>query len=145
MKIAPKERVSAWAPAVVWAAVIFFFSTDEFSAAQTKSWIEPLVRYFLPSLPQPAFEVFHGAVRKLAHVAEYFVFALLIDHGFRRGSTLSPAHAPLAAFAAAALYSLTDEAHQSLVSRRATIFDCGFDALGAALGALRARRKAYLG
>ena len=120
-------------------------STEEMSAEHTRRWLEPIVRFFLPSLPQAAFDLVHADVRKLAHVVEYFVLALLLDRGWRRGSTLSPARAPLAAFVVAALYSLSDEGHQAFVAvRTASLFDCGWDSFGAALAAHLARRQTYL-
>ena len=66
-----------WAPVIVWAAVIFFMSTDELSAEHTRSWIEPIVRFFVPSLPDPVFEVLHFVVRKLVQPCEQF-FRLLV-------------------------------------------------------------------
>jgi VanZ family protein len=143
-----RDRVSAWAPAVAWALVIFFMSTEEMAAAHTRRWLEPIVRFFFPSVPEASFELGHHVVRKLAHVTEYFVFALLLHRGWRRGSMLAPARAPFAAFAVAALYSLTDEGHQTFVAgRAATLVDCGLDSLGAAIAALAARaasRRTYL-
>ena len=139
------DRVSAWAPAVAWAVVIFFFSTEELAAKHTGSWLESILRLFLPSLSPQIFEVLHVTLRKLAHVGEYFVLALLVDHGWRRGSRLRPGWAPLAAFFVAAVYSLTDEWHQTFVpSRTASLFDCGFDSVGAAIAARVASRRAYL-
>ena len=51
----------------------------------------------------------------------------------------------MAAFFVAAVYSLTDEWHQTFVpSRTASLFDCGFDSVGAAIAARVASRRAYL-
>lgn len=131
-----RDRVSAWAPAVVWALVIFSMSSEGMSADRTRNWLEPIIRLFLPALSEASLDLIHVVLRKSAHVAEYFVLALLIDRGWRRGSTLPPARAPLAAFAVAALYSLTDEGHQRFVAgRAASLLDCGWDFLGAALAA----------
>ncbi len=140
-----RDRISAWAPAVVWALVIFFMSTEEMAAAHTRRWLEPIVHFFFPAVPEADFDLGHAVVRKLAHVSEYFVFALLLDRGWRQGSMLSRARAPFAAFAVAALYSLTDEGHQTFVaSRTASLFDCVLDSLGAALAAGVASRRTYL-
>jgi VanZ family protein len=130
-------RVSAWAPAGVWAGVIFLMSTDTLSAAHTRDVFEPILRFLFPSLSPEAFELLHAHARKLAHVSEYLVFALLLDRGFRRDSPLAPSRAPLAALAVAAFYSLTDEGHQAFVdSRTPSLYDCGFDSFGAAIGAI---------
>ena len=146
MSISARDRLSAWAPVVVWAAVIFYMSTDEMSAEHTRPWLEGIVRFFLPSVSDAFFDVLHMAVRKLAHVSEYFVLALFVDRGLRRGSTLSPARAPLTAFVLSALYSLSDEGHQVFVATRtASLLDCGLDSIGAGLAALRMRGRSYLG
>ncbi len=128
------RRLSAWAPAVAWAAVIFWMSTDSMSAAHTSAILLPIVRLVFPSITDQEFEVVHFAVRKLAHLTEYMVFALLLDRGFREGSSIRPSRAPLAALVVAALYSLTDEAHQVVVaSRGPSLRDCGIDVAGALL------------
>jgi len=138
--------LSVWVPPIAWAAVIFFLSTEEFAAEHTGSWLEWALRSILPSLSHHTFEVLNAVLRKAAHVGEYFVLALLLDRAWRQGSPLRPRWAPLAAFVVAALYSLTDEYHQTFVPQRtASLFDCGFDSLGAALAARMASRERYLG
>lgn len=145
MTFSARDSLSAWGPAVLWAAFIFSMSTDEMSSYHTRTWIEPLVRFVVPGLSREGFEIVHSVIRKLGHVSEYFVLALLIVRGCRRGSTLSPVRAPLAAFVASALYALSDEAHQFFVaSRSASLIDCGIDSLGAALAARLTRWRTYL-
>ncbi len=132
-------RFSAWAPAALWAVVIFVMSTDSMSAEHTRRILEPIFRSFYPSLSPEAFELVHHAVRKLAHVTEYVVFAVLLDRGFRRDSPLAPSRAPFAALAVAMLYSLSDEGHQLVVaSRTPSLYDCGIDSFGAVLGSIGA-------
>jgi VanZ family protein len=127
----------AWAPAVGWAALLFFLSTETFAASSTGRWVDAIVRLFWPQATPLLVRDVHFLVRKLAHVGAYFVFALLLDRGFRSATTVSTPARLVAAFAIAAAYSLTDEAHQSFVrGRTATIGDCGFDGLGAALASL---------
>ena len=131
------NRLRAWLPAVLWAALIFAMSTDSMSEAHTRSWIEPLLRRIAPSLSPDAVQAVHEAVRKLAHLSEYFVFFLTLEHGFRRGSAVRRGIVPACALAVAALYSLADEGHQLFVaSRGASLVDCGLDTLGAGLAAL---------
>ena len=137
--------LAIWLPPIAWAAVIFLLSTEDFAAEHTATWLEWAVRLVLPSLSHHTFEVLHVVLRKAAHVAEYFVLALLLDRAWREGSPLRPRWAPLAAFVVAVLYSLTDEYHQTFVPERtASLFDCGFDSLGAALAARATARKQYL-
>lgn len=136
-------RVVAWLPAAVWAAFIFSMSSDEFSAEHTRGWIEPAIRFVLPGLGAEAVRLAHVVIRKLAHVSEYLVFAVLLDRAWRLDAPSRRVRPALAAFTLAALYSLSDEAHQAFVaSRGASLVDCGIDSIGAALGALAASRRA---
>ncbi|MGH7897478.1 MAG: VanZ family protein [Candidatus Binatia bacterium] len=128
--------IAAWLPAAAWAALIFFLSSDSLSAERTRSWFEPILRFALPSVSPATMAILHDVTRELGHVAEYFVFFLLLARGFRRGSAVSRAAIPYYSLAVAALYSLTDEGHQYFVaSRSASLVDCGFDLLGAGLSA----------
>ena len=137
------RRASAWAPAGLWAIVIFMMSTDSLSALHTRSLLEPLLRFLFPWLSPEQLAICHFVARKLAHVTEYLIFALLLDRGFRRDSPVSAARAPRAALVVAVLYALSDEGHQALVARRTpSLYDCGFDSFGAAIGSLIAAARA---
>lgn len=124
--------IRRWAPAILWAALIWFFSTRYFSSEDTASWIEPILRRIVPSLSKEALELVHYVVRKAAHFAEYFIFSVLIFRalrGDRRDWRLKWA---LAALAIAACYAGFDEIHQALVSKRAaSVWDSLLDASGA--------------
>lgn len=134
------RRVQAWGPAILWGLLIFFLSTDAMSGKTTWPPLERILRFLFPAISHEALAWSHVFVRKAAHVIEYFVFALLLDRGFRRGSGVSVAMAPFFALAVAALYSATDEIHQTLVpSRGGSFLDCGWDTLGAGLAALLVR------
>jgi VanZ family protein len=83
-----------------------------------------------------SFATIHYLLRKLAHPAEYAIFAMLMY-----GSSSEPhpyAWRPRRAlwcFLIAAAYSLTDEFHQRFVpGRTPALADCGIDSLGGALG-----------
>jgi VanZ family protein len=118
-------------------------SADGMSAEHTRGWIEPLIRLFAPGLHPHAVDLAHVALRKLGHLGEYLLFALLIDRGLRLDSPLPGVRPARAAFFAAALYSLSDEGHQAFVaSRGASLVDCGIDSIGAAIGALVATTPA---
>jgi VanZ family protein len=69
-------------------------------------------------------------IRKLAHVAEYFVLATVVYRAlrFERPNLID---AKLRTIVFVALAALLDEFHQSFVpSRTATIIDVGYDCLG---------------
>lgn len=111
------RTLSAWAPVILWAALILSAANDRFSDAQTSGWLES----FFGSLP-PEVNVI---LRKSAHVAEYAVLTLL---AWRARRTL--ATPLLIAFAVAC----TDETLQALtISRTGTLVDLVWDMTGAIL------------
>jgi VanZ family protein len=103
-----RSWLGAWAPVVVWAAVIFAFSS-------------------VPSLSTELGTV-DTILRKLAHLAEYAVLGALLCRALRR---------PALAILVATLYAVSDEVHQTFVEGRVGApLDVGLDAIGAAVGVL---------
>ncbi len=124
----------AWWPALVWSGVIFFMSTDTFSAAHTGSILWPILHWFIPSLTEDQFQQIHFFTRKWAHLTEYFIFYLLLFRGFRGGRRGWYWTWAFGAWFIAAVYSALDEIHQSFVaSRTASAWDSMIDSTGAFL------------
>jgi VanZ family protein len=122
----------AWWPALLWATVIFSMSTDTFSSEHTGSIIEPILRWIYPAITAEQFEIIHHVTRKTAHFTEYFVFALLLFRGIRRGRPGWRWSWAFGAFFLAAMYSALDEIHQAFVaSRTASPYDSLLDSVGA--------------
>ena len=102
------RALTVWLPVLVWAAVIFAFSS-------------------IPSLSS-GLGVWDTVLRKCAHVTEYAVLGALLYRALER-------EAP--ALAAGIAYAATDEFHQHFVhGRHASPVDVGIDAVGVALGML---------
>ena len=100
------ERVSLWAPVVLWAALIFALSSIPDLSTGLGTW--DLV------------------VRKLAHVAEYAILGALLLRALAREPV---------AFALGSLYAATDELHQSFVAgRHGSPADWALDSVGVAIG-----------
>lgn len=129
--------IRAWWPAAVWAAIIFWASTDSFSSEHTSSFFKPLLDWIFGVLPRERFEFVHHVIRKSAHFTEYFIFALLLFRGIRAGREgFRWTWALLGLFIAAA-YAALDEVHQSFVaSRTASPWDSLLDTSGAAAALL---------
>lgn len=122
----------AWWPAILWAGVIFAMSTDTFSAQHTSRILEPILRWLIPSLAAPQFEVIHHLIRKCAHFTEYFVLFLLLYRAVRAGRAGWRWSWGVTAFLIAAGYSVTDEIHQVFVpSRGPSAYDSLLDSTGA--------------
>ena len=132
-----------WAPAILWAALIWAFSTQVFSGSHTSRIIIPLLEWLFPRAAPETLEALHAVIRKLAHFAEYFVFGLLVLRGVRgerKGWKLSWA---LATVAIAACYAALDEVHQAFVPERtASPFDSLLDSTGAVAAQLFAWARA---
>ena len=132
-------------------ALIFSGSGDSSSGPRSSRIIGPIVRWLVPNISDQALDTVVFAVRKTAHLTEYAILALLFYRAFQhyqsRDSRHKEAHlsdpdAPLLArrhpaflaFAAATLYAVTDEFHQSFVpNRTGQPLDVLIDTTGAAL------------
>lgn len=124
---APRPRsnglVLRWAPAVLWAALIFALSS-------------------LSGLPAPP----GGLTDKHAHFGTYAVLCALIVWGLTdRAPARTTWSMAAAAAALAALYGASDEWHQSFVpGRHASALDVAADAAGAVLAAVGLRAWAII-
>ena len=110
--VPPPVTLRQWAPVVLWAAVIFAFSSVSDLGTGLGTW--DLV------------------LRKLAHAAEFAVLGALLLRALRdeRG-----------ALATGVAYAITDELHQHFVPGRVgSPVDVAIDAIGVAAGVLLWRR-----
>jgi VanZ family protein len=102
------RALTVWMPVVVWAAVIFTFSS-------------------IPSLSS-GLGTWDTVLRKGAHITEYAILGALLYRALGR-------EAP--ALAVGIAYAATDELHQHFVrGRHASPVDVAIDAVGLALGML---------
>ncbi len=102
----------AWGPIVLWAAVIFAFSSVPSLSSGLGTW--DLI------------------LRKIAHLSEYAILGALLLRAIQR---------PAVAIFAGGLYAVTDEVHQHFVrGRHAAWYDVLIDTIGVAIGVLAWRR-----
>ena len=110
------SRVSLWAPVLVWAGVIFAFSSIPGLSTDLGTW--DLV------------------LRKLAHLVEYAILGVLLYRALL--------HEP-AAVTLGVAYAASDEFHQAFVrDRDASPLDWALDSVGVAAGIvlfLQARKR----
>lgn len=101
-----------WLPPVVWAAVIFTFSSFSSIATSQIFWQDFIVK-------------------KSAHIIEYAIFAVLLFRSLK-ASGFQVKGAGFFALVIAFLYAITDELHQSFTPGREPRFrDIIFDTIGA--------------
>ena len=133
------QRLRYWAPLVLWMAVIFWASSDAESGRRGSRLLGPLLRWLMPGASSATLDEVIFLVRKLAHVSEYAVLAVLACRLFRvwpgpsaSGGLSRPS---LMAWGFCVLYAASDEWHQSFVPTRVgTLWDVLIDAVGAGLG-----------
>jgi VanZ family protein len=105
-------RLRAWAPVVLWAAVIFLFSS-------------------IPSLSS-GLGAWDLVLRKLAHLTEYAILGALLVRALARSGL---------AILLGGLYAVSDEVHQHFVrGRHGAWYDVLLDTVGVAIGVLVWRR-----
>jgi VanZ family protein len=123
---------------VAWAGLIFYLSTGDFGGGFSGA----LLRWFLQAVhlavAPRTFIALNFLFRKLAHLTEYAVLAMLI---YGSGRDEDPfrwqRQRAILSVLASGLYSLTDEFHQRYVPGRGpALSDCAIDTLGAILGTL---------
>lgn len=127
------KRLASWLPVAVWMAVIFGFSTGQFSAVQTGSYLRPFLHWLLPWTSDSQVLYLHGLIRKGGHITEYGILAGLWLRALRR-EDVRPGPATLAAWLVAVVWAALDEWHQAFVpSRTSSPGDVVIDAIGAAI------------
>ena len=132
--LAIREWLRAWWPALLWATLISVLSTDYFSSDRTSLVIEPILRWLYPAFSEDTLDLVHHLIRKSAHFTEYFIFFLLLYHGFRASRRVAKWNWSwaLIAWLIAAVYSCLDEIHQIFVpSRGPSAWDSLLDSTGA--------------
>ena len=133
-----KPKINPWVWVAAWMGVIFFFSTDLFSGAQTSRLIGPFLKWFVPEISAESIATVQLVVRKIAHLAEYAILSIPSCRALAQRAAPSPL--PLAALGQAVLiavaYAALDEWHQSWTDERfGSPLDVAIDSVGATVGA----------
>ena len=129
--------VRYWMPAIVWMAIIFLGSTDMLSAEHTSRFLVPFLRWFDPQISLAALNAIQLGIRKLGHLTEYAILAMLLWRALRGGIRWQMKMSILFLVAAlgSAIFAASDEFHQSFVpSRTGSPNDVMIDICGALAG-----------
>jgi len=130
---------------VLWAALIFFFSSSFFSASHTSAVLRPVLTWLFPHLSEATLAFIHFVIRKAGHFTEYAILAVLAARAFRTSSrALLRDRWFWISLVFVVTYALSDEFHQSFVpTRTASIYDSMIDSAGglAALVLIAVRGK----
>jgi len=126
-----------WMPLFIWLGVIFIGSTDVLSAEHTSRFLVPFLRWLDPHISWAAINTIHTAIRKLGHVIEYAILAVLLWRALGGGKILRARPPILFALVwfACAIFAASDEFHQSFVPSRTSVSsDVLIDICGALIG-----------
>jgi VanZ family protein len=77
-----RGRLIAYAPLILWTALILVLGSSTGSMAQTSRIIKPLIEFFLPTAAPETVLIIHAAIRKTAHFVEYAVLAMLAARAY---------------------------------------------------------------
>jgi VanZ family protein len=122
-----------WVPVVMMLAVMYYFSTDVFSADNTRSVIGKIFLWFEPHASKHAIVTFNYAVRKSAHFTEYAILAGLLFRAFRADDPVRWRFRwAFYTLSLSVSWALLDELHQTFTrTRGGSIQDSLLDSTGA--------------
>jgi VanZ family protein len=124
-------------PAIFWMGLIFLGSTDMLSAEHTSRFLVPFLRWLDPQISIAMLATIQLGIRKLGHLTEYAILAMLLWRALRGGTRWQMKMSILFVVAAlgCAIFAASDEFHQSFVpSRTSSPIDAMIDICGALIG-----------
>lgn len=133
----PRGALARWAPVVLWAICISWFSTGAFSGQSTHRYIDPALRWLFGDISIAEIRFAHAVIRKSAHVVEYAVLAFLLGRALSEPGERISGRLVLRVVLSCAAYASLDELHQTFErGRGGSPIDVGIDTGGALLGSL---------
>src|SRR5207244_13088268 len=108
-----------WLPLLIWLGVIFIGSTGVLSAEQTSRFLVPFLRWLDPQISIATILSIHFALRKLGHLIEYGILAVLLWRAVR-GTLTSTGNLAIASLVlmVSAIFAVSVEFEQSFVPTR---------------------------
>lgn len=127
-----RARIYAYAPLILWIAVIFINSSTIGASSNTSRIIRPLLELVFPAANAAALDLYHGYIRKLAHFTEYAVLGFLASRAFWRSSRIAGRKFWFVwAFLIVVAIAAADEYNQSFNPlRTSSVYDTFIDASG---------------
>jgi len=117
------KNIKLWVPVLIWAGVIFGFSSISINSNAEFSWIDFIFK-------------------KTAHVVEYAILYWLVYRATTQKGNKTDGRVFLKILIVVVLYALSDEWHQTFVpGREGTLRDVGFDTIGALLSLNQIKRS----
>ena len=127
-----RGRIVRYAPLVLWIGVIMFLSSGQASMSNTSRFVRPLLDFLFPGAPEELLIVYHGYIRKLAHVTVYAILAFWASRAFINSSQYALRRFWfVCALGLVLIVASIDEMNQSfLASRTGSVYDVLLDVFG---------------
>jgi VanZ family protein len=127
-----RGRIIRYAPLILWIGVIAFMSSGQASMSQTSRFVRPLLEFLFPSTPEETLIIYHGYIRKLAHLTEYAILALFAARAFRySANSFLHNNWLILSIVVVAIIATIDETNQSFNSARTgSVYDVLIDCFG---------------
>lgn len=77
-----RSWLTAYAPLIIWIGVILFLGSGQGSMTRTSIFVRPLLQVLFPSADEATLLLYHGYIRKSAHIFEYAVLGFLAFRAF---------------------------------------------------------------
>ena len=140
-----RGRVLRYAPLIVWTGVVLFASTGSASMSETSRFVRPLLNFLFPNTPEEILTIYHGYIRKLAHLTEYAILGFFAARAFANSSVNSLRNYWFVlAFIVVLIVACADEFNQSFnAARTGSIYDVLLDCTGGAMMILIFRAAKY--
>ena len=123
-----RRWLTAYAPLVIWIVVILGLGTQIGAMSETSRIIRPFLEFLFPDASPETLTIIHGYIRKLAHLTEYAVLALLAYRVFKLRYPF------LISLLLVMAIAITDEANQSfMTTRTSSAWDVLLDVSGGAV------------
>jgi VanZ family protein len=125
--------IKYWVPVAAMLGLMYYFSTDVFSAENTRSVIDKVFLWFVPHASKHALLTLNYIIRKSAHFIEYAVLGAFLFRAFRADDpTRWRLKWAFYSLLTAGAWALLDEFHQTLTrTRGGSIWDSLLDSSGA--------------
>ena len=81
-----RGRLIRYAPLFLWIVVILLASTTQGAMSNTSRFIRPLLEFLFPNSTEETLIIYHGYIRKLAHLTEYAILAFWASRAFWNSS-----------------------------------------------------------
>ncbi len=120
-----RQKIGYWLPTVIWAIVIFSFSSGSTPTTSQIYWQDFIIK-------------------KSAHVFVYSILSLLVYRSLKHTTHFPRPYLLLFALALTVLYAISDEFHQSFIPGRDARFrDIMIDTIGSALALFLLDKAVY--